>query len=71
MCFSEIYIFILCFLFYQVYVYIISEFRKDMFFMFGKDNKKKDLIKNLGDVYVRIQRDYQILFGDFLDMKRM
>lgn len=39
--------------------------------MFGKDNKKKDLIKNLGEVYVRIQRDYQILFGDFLDMKRM
>lgn len=39
--------------------------------MFGKDNKKKDLIKNLGDVYARIQRDHQISLGDFPDMKRM
>lgn len=55
----------------KVHAYIISELRKDMPSMFGKDNKKKDLIKNLGEVYGRIQRDHQISLGDFPDMKRM
>lgn len=55
----------------KVHAYIISELRKDMPSMFGKDNKKKDLIKNLGEVYARIQRDHQISLGDFPDMKRM
>ncbi|XP_061173247.1 EH domain-containing protein 3-like [Saccostrea echinata] len=55
----------------KVHAYIISELRKDMPSMFGKDSKKKELIKNLGDIYGRIQRDHQISLGDFPDMKRM
>ena len=39
--------------------------------MFGKDNKKKDLIKNLGQIYDQIQREQQISPGDFPDLKKM
>jgi EH domain-containing protein 1 len=39
--------------------------------MFGKEGKKKDLIKNLGNVYDRLQREHQISPGDFPDLKKM
>jgi ClpP class serine protease len=39
--------------------------------MFGKDAKKKELIKNLGQIYDQIQREYQISPGDFPDIKKM
>lgn len=39
--------------------------------MFGKDGKKKDLIKNLGQVYDQLQREHQISPGDFPDLKKM
>ena len=39
--------------------------------MFGKDAKKKELIKNLGQIYEQIQREHQISPGDFPDIKRM
>lgn len=39
--------------------------------MFGKDNKKKELIKNLGQTYDQIQREQQISPGDFPDLKKM
>ena len=39
--------------------------------VFGKDSKKKDLIKNLGAVYDRLQREHQISPGDFPDLKKM
>lgn len=39
--------------------------------VFGKDGKKKDLIKNLGQVYDQIQREHQISPGDFPDLKKM
>lgn len=39
--------------------------------VFGKDNKKKDLIKNLGQIYDQIQREQQISPGDFPDLKKM
>lgn len=39
--------------------------------MFGKDSKKKDLIKNIGAVYDRLQREHQISPGDFPDVKKM
>ncbi|XP_073959054.1 putative achaete scute target 1 isoform X1 [Choristoneura fumiferana] len=55
----------------KVHAYIVSELRKDMPSMFGKDGKKKDLIKNLGQVYDRIQREQQISPGDFPDIKKM
>ena len=39
--------------------------------VFGKDNKKKELIASLGDIYVRIEREHQISPGDFPNLKRM
>jgi len=54
-----------------VHAYIISALRKDMPSMFGKDNKKKELIKNLGQIYDQIQREQQISPGDFPDLKKM
>ncbi|XP_048478019.1 EH domain-containing protein 1 isoform X2 [Plutella xylostella] len=55
----------------KVHAHIISELRKEMPSMFGKDGKKKELIKNLGQVYDRIQREQQISPGDFPDIKKM
>lgn len=39
--------------------------------MFGKDNKKKDLIKALGETYASLQKEHQISPGDFPNLKRM
>ena len=39
--------------------------------MFGKESKKKDLIKNIGNIYDRLQREHQISPGDFPDIKKM
>ena len=39
--------------------------------MFKKDAKKKELIKNLGQLYVQIQKEHQISSGDFPDVKDM
>jgi len=55
----------------KVHAYIISSLRKDMPSMFGKDSKKKELIKNLDQIYVQLQREHQISPGDFPDIKRM
>lgn len=55
----------------QVHAYIIAALRKDFPTMFGKDAKKKELIKNLGQIYDQIQREYQISPGDFPDIKKM
>lgn len=55
----------------KVNAYIISELRNEMPAMFGKEGKKKDLIKNLGNIYDRLQREHQISPGDFPDLKKM
>jgi len=55
----------------KVHAYIISGLRKEMPSMFGKDAKKKELIKNLDTLYGQIQREHQISPGDFPDLKNM
>ncbi|XP_065563033.1 EH domain-containing protein 1-like isoform X2 [Artemia franciscana] len=55
----------------KVHAYIISELRKDFPTMFGKDSKKKELIKNIDQVYDKIRREHNISIGDFPDKKRM
>ncbi|KAK3925768.1 EH domain-containing protein 1 [Frankliniella fusca] len=55
----------------KVHAYIIAALRKDMPSVFGKDSKKKELIKNLGSIYEQIQKEYQISPGDFPDIKKM
>lgn len=39
--------------------------------MFGKDNKKKELIANLGAIYEKIEREHNISPGDFPNLKKM
>lgn len=39
--------------------------------MFGKDSKKKDLIKGLPEIYISLQREHQISPGDFPNIDRM
>ncbi|XP_014275527.1 EH domain-containing protein 1 isoform X1 [Halyomorpha halys] len=55
----------------KVHAYIISSLRKDMPSMFGKDGKKKELIKGLNTIYESIQREHQISPGDFPDIRKM
>lgn len=55
----------------KVHAYIIAELRKDMPSVFGKDSKKKELIKNLGNIYEKLQTEHQISPGDFPDIKKM
>lgn len=39
--------------------------------MFGKENKKRELIFRLPEIYVQLQREYQISAGDFPEVKAM
>ncbi|XP_059838744.1 EH domain-containing protein 3 isoform X2 [Hypanus sabinus] len=55
----------------KVHAYIISALRKEMPAVFGKDNKKKELINGLGEIYARIEREHQISPGDFPNIKKM
>lgn len=55
----------------QVHAYIISSLKKEMPSVFGKENKKKELIGSLGDIYKRIEREHQISPGDFPNLKKM
>uniref|UniRef100_A0A9I3AJT2 Endocytosis/signaling protein ehd1 n=1 Tax=Anopheles coluzzii TaxID=1518534 RepID=A0A9I3AJT2_ANOCL len=55
----------------KVHAYLISELRKEMPQIFGKDSKKKELIKNLGTIYDRVCREHQVSIGDLPDIKKM
>ncbi|XP_061125725.1 EH domain-containing protein 3 isoform X1 [Syngnathus typhle] len=55
----------------KVHAYIISSLKKEMPAVFGRENKKKELIASLGDIYKRIEREHQISPGDFPNLKRM
>lgn len=57
--------------FLQVHAYIISSLKKEMPSVFGKENKKKELINSLGEIYSRIEREHQISPGDFPNLKKM
>ncbi|XP_076271389.1 EH domain-containing protein 1-like isoform X1 [Rhynchophorus ferrugineus] len=54
----------------KVHAHVITELKKEMP-VFGKDAKKKDLVRNLDQVYERIRRDQQISGADFPDLERM
>ncbi|CAH1118030.1 unnamed protein product [Phaedon cochleariae] len=54
----------------KVHAYIIAELKKEMP-MFGKEHKKKDLIKKLSSIYDKLQREHAISIGDFPDLNKM
>lgn len=39
--------------------------------MFGKDSKKKELIANLGEIYLKIEKEHGISPGDFPNLAKM
>ncbi|KAG8514604.1 EH domain-containing protein 4, partial [Galemys pyrenaicus] len=55
----------------KVHAYIISHLKKEMPSMFGKENKKRELISRLPEIYIQLQREYQISAGDFPEVKAM
>lgn len=61
----------LAFVCLQVHAYIISALREKMPSMFGKDSKKKELIKHLSTIYQEIEKEHQIPPGDFPDLREM
>ena len=50
---------------------IISELKNEMPVCFGKESKKKELIKNLSKIYEKIQREHQVSLGDFPKLETM
>lgn len=55
----------------KVHAYIISELKEEMPSVFGKDSKKKELIKNLDKIYEKIHRVHGISPGDFPNIQKM
>lgn len=55
----------------KVHAYIISSIRNQMPSMFGKESKKKELVKKLSNVYVELEKEHQIPLGDFPDIQLM
>ncbi|XP_053142503.1 EH domain-containing protein 4 isoform X1 [Hemicordylus capensis] len=55
----------------KVHAYIISHLKKEMPAVFGKENKKKELISKLPEIYAELQREYHISAGDFPEVKKM
>ncbi|KAM9270873.1 EH domain-containing protein 2 [Cariama cristata] len=55
----------------RVHAHIISRLKKEMPSVFGKDNKKKQLIAKLPLLFARIQLEHHIPPGDFPDCARM
>ncbi|CAM9833060.1 unnamed protein product [Lampetra planeri] len=55
----------------KVHAYIMCHLKKDMPTVFGKENKKKELIADLGKIYKRIEQEHQISPGDFPNITKM
>ncbi|XP_028823578.1 EH domain-containing protein 2-like, partial [Denticeps clupeoides] len=55
----------------RAHVYIISHLKQEMPLVFGRDNKKRDLIHELPVIFSRIQQRHQISPGDFPDCAKM
>lgn len=55
----------------KVHAYLLAELRREMPTVFYKDSKKKELIKNLDEIYNRLHREYSVSRGDFPDLLKM
>lgn len=54
----------------KVHAYIMSEIKKEIP-VFGKEGRKKDTIKNLQQIFEKIQKEHSISMGDFPDIHKM
>lgn len=55
----------------KTHAFIIAALRKDMPSVFGKDSKKKQLIKDLHQLYASVAREHAISQGDLPNLARM
>ncbi|XP_044291031.1 EH domain-containing protein 2 [Varanus komodoensis] len=55
----------------RVHAHIISHLKREMPSVFGKDNKKKQLIQKLPVIFAKIQLEHHISPGDFPDCGKM
>ncbi|XP_067831105.1 EH domain-containing protein 2-like [Heptranchias perlo] len=55
----------------RVHAYIMSYLKKEMPSVFGKENKKKQLISKLEQIFIRIQLEHHISPGDFPECRKM
>uniref|UniRef100_A0A8C4QJH2 EH domain containing 1 n=1 Tax=Eptatretus burgeri TaxID=7764 RepID=A0A8C4QJH2_EPTBU len=55
----------------KVHAYLISSLKKEMPSVFGKENKKKELISRLSEIYTRVEKEHQISRGDFPSLEKM
>ncbi|CAF0818597.1 unnamed protein product [Adineta steineri] len=55
----------------RVHAFIMSELKESMPSVFGKDQKRRELINNLHLVYEKIERQQNIPLGDFPKIERM
>uniref|UniRef100_K6ZZM0 EH-domain containing 2 n=1 Tax=Pan troglodytes TaxID=9598 RepID=K6ZZM0_PANTR len=55
----------------RAHAYIISYLKKEMPSVFGKENKKKQLILKLPVIFAKIQLEHHISPGDFPDCQKM
>uniref|UniRef100_A0A1I8HQA4 EH domain-containing protein 1 n=1 Tax=Macrostomum lignano TaxID=282301 RepID=A0A1I8HQA4_9PLAT len=55
----------------KTHAYIIAALRKEMPSVFGKDNKKKQLIRDLQQIYTNVAREHNISLGDLPNLARM
>lgn len=51
----------------KVHAFIISEI-KNQLPMFGRDSKKKDLVKNLSQIYEKLMKEHSISTGKFIKL---
>lgn len=55
----------------KVHAYIVTALKNEMRTLFGKEARKKELIRNLGNIFTQIQKEHQISPGDFPDIRDM
>jgi len=54
----------------KVHAYIIAHLHEEMPSIFGKESKQQELIHNLPEEFVKIQKKYKIPAGDFPDVRK-
>ncbi|KAJ0692200.1 putative EH domain-containing protein [Helianthus annuus] len=53
----------------KIHAYIISQLKKEMPAMMGKSKAQQKLMKNLEDVFAKVQREFHLPAGDFPDVE--